>query len=74
MLRRGKDINKLFTVIDLLANEIPLPEQYRDHSLKGNYKNFRECHIEPDWLLIYYIKDNCLFLVYTGTHSDIFKK
>ncbi len=74
--RRGYDIQLLKQVVDLLANGCPLPERYHDHSLIGNYSSFRECHITPDWLLIYRIEaeDLTLVLAYTGTHSDIFKK
>lgn len=72
--KRGKDIDKLEKVVDLLQTDDPLPEKYRDHSLSGNWSNHRELHIEPDWLLIYY-KDGenlILTLVRTGTHSDLF--
>ena len=61
-------------VITMLQNDIPLEEKYRDHELKGKYQGFRECHILPDWLLIY-LKDNdvlTLTLVDTGTHADLF--
>ena len=63
-------------VISMLANEIPLPEMYCDHWLKGNYKGYKECHIQPDWLLIYKIEEDILTLTlaYTGTHSDLFNK
>ena len=67
-----KDINN---VVHLLAtNDIPLPEQYKDHPLKGKYSGFRECHIRPDWLLVYQKdrKDLILILIRTGTHSYIF--
>ena len=72
--KRGFDIGKLRTVVNTLANEQPLAEKYKDHSLTGNYSNFRECHIEPDWLLVYRIdkEDIELFLFRTGTHSDLF--
>lgn len=72
MKRRGKDISKIDHVIDLLCAEETLPEQYRDHPLRGNWIGFRECHIEPDWLLIYFIngKDLELILSRTGSHSD----
>ena len=61
-------------VITMLQNDIPLEEKYRDHELKGKYQGFRECHIQPDWLLIY-LKENdvlTLTLVDTGTHADLF--
>lgn len=72
MKRRGKDIEKLIDVIDLLIEEKPLPQKYLDHPLTGNYVNRRECHIEPDWLLIYKIDTPDLILERTGTHSDLF--
>ena len=56
MKKRGKDLEKLKYVVNELANQRPLDEKYRDHELTGNYRNFRECHIEPDWLLIYRIE------------------
>lgn len=75
-LKRGCDPNKLQAVITLLINEEPLPEQYRDHALTNsrNYKSMRECHIEPDWLLVYKIEQKVLILklIRTGTHSDLF--
>jgi len=61
-------------VITMLQNDIPLEEKYCDHELKGKYQGFRECHIQPDWLLIY-LKENdvlTLTLVDTGTHADLF--
>ena len=62
------------TVLDYLVNEKPLPDQYRDHDLAGNWQGYRECHIRPDWLLIYKIeqKNLTLTLTRTGTHSDLF--
>lgn len=74
MKKRGKDLEKLKYVVNELANQCPLDEKYRDHELTGNYRNFRECHIEPDWLLIYRIEKGelTLALVRTGTHSDLF--
>ena len=72
--KRGYDVRKLNEVIDLLANEQPLPEKYKDHQLVGNYAGCRECHITPDWLLIYEIDKGelLLLLTRTGTHSDLF--
>lgn len=74
MKKRGKDLEKLKYVVNELANQRPLDEKYRDHELTGNYRNFRECHIEPDWLLIYRIEKGelTLALVRTGTYSDLF--
>lgn len=72
--KRGLKINQLKEVIDTLANSQPLSEKYRDHNLSGEYSGFRECHIEPDWLLIYRVEDRELelFLFRTGSHSDLF--
>ncbi len=70
--KRGKDVAKLREVIRLLAEGGPLPSRYRDHSLGGDWKSYRDCHIEPDWLLIYKIDDDDLLLARTGTHSDLF--
>lgn len=75
-VKRGCDITELQKVISLLANEQPLPEKYRDHALTNSrdYKDVRECHIQPDWLLIYKVfKDTLILkLIRTGTHSDLF--
>ena len=72
--KRGYDISRLEKIVELLANEVPLPEQFKDHNLSGNYNGFRECHIAPDWLLIYQVNNNELVLVLsrTGAHSDLF--
>ena len=72
--KQNKNIDKLFIVIEKLANQVKLDDKYRDHSLIGEYKGLRECHIEPDWLLIYYIENNTLTLVLArlGSHSDLF--
>lgn len=74
VVKRGYNIKLMETVIELLANEQPLPPQYKDHSLSGDYTDCRECHITPDWLLIYRIHNNelILSLTRTGTHSDLF--
>jgi len=71
--RRGKDIEKLKEVLKALINEELLAERYRDHPLKGNYKNRRECHLEPDWLLIYKLNDDEIIFERTGRHSDLFE-
>ena len=73
--KRGFDIELLSSVVNTLANGKTLDDKYRDHSLAGEYRGFRECHIEPDWLLIYRIESDELelFLFRTGTHSDLFK-
>jgi len=70
--KRGKDMAKLRDLIELLAVGDPLPARYKDHSLGGEWRHFRDCHIEPDWLLIYKIDGNDVYLVRTGTHSDLF--
>lgn len=72
--KRGYDISRLEKIVELLANEVPLPEQFKDHNLSGNYNGFRECHIAPDLLLIYQVNNNELVLVLsrTGSHSDLF--
>ena len=74
MIKRGYDISLLEEIVNKLANGEELPERNRDHALTGNYKGCRECHIKPDWLLIYQIIDEelILFLTRTGTHSDLF--
>ncbi len=71
---RGYNLSLLGEVVDALAEGNELPLKYRDHSLVGNYKSCRECHITPDWLLIYEISDGdlILYLTRTGTHSDLF--
>jgi len=73
VVKRGKDISKLEYVLDTLAIERTLPAQYKDHRLIGDKTGFRECHIEPDWLLIYKILEDKLILsaTATGTHSDL---
>ena len=70
--KRGKDMAKLREVILLLIEGNPLPARFKDHPLAGERKHFRDCQIEPDWLLIYKINGNDLHLVRTGTHSDLF--
>ena len=75
-VKRGCDPQKIQTVITMLLNEQPLPEQYRDHALVNsrNYTDMRECHVEPDWLLIYKVYQDTLVLklIRTGSHSDLF--
>lgn len=74
--KRGYDISLLETVLEQLLSEKKLEEKYRDHALIGNYLGFRECHILPDWLLIYAVNNSELILTAsrTGTHSDLFDK
>ncbi len=71
--RRGKDIEKLKQVVTALINEESLAERYYDHPLKGNYRDRRECHLEPDWLLIYKLQGDEIILERTGRHSDLFE-
>lgn len=72
--KRGYDTDKLNAVVKILAEGQELPPQYKDHFLKGNFTGCRECHIQPDWLLIYEIDNGnlILYLTRTGTHSDLF--
>nr|WP_314994377.1 type II toxin-antitoxin system YafQ family toxin [uncultured Treponema sp.] len=72
--KRHVDIDELFKVISMLQKQEPLPEEKRDHSLVGNYKGYRECHVRPDLLLIYTIKKKELELLLfrIGTHSDLY--
>ena len=74
--KQGKNIEKLYEIINILASGEELDAKYRDHNLIGNYKGYRECHIEPDWLLIYKVRENILILTLsrTGSHSELFKK
>ena len=72
MRKRGKDLEKVKAVIDLLVDEEPLPPKNRDHKLGGNWIGRRDCHIEPDWILIYKLTVDELLLERTGTHSDLF--
>jgi mRNA interferase YafQ len=74
--KQNRDLNKLFEVVNILADGGTLDAKYRDHDLSGNYKGTRECHIEPDWLLVYEIIDDVLVLMLyrLGTHSGLFKK
>ena len=73
MQRRGKDMGKLKEVIKLLIQERPIGEKYQDHPLIGNWIGTRNCHIEPDWILIYTKINNEVILERTGTHSDLFR-
>lgn len=74
IVKRGYDMRLLEKVIELLANQKPLPEKNLDHQLSGDYAGCRECHITPDWLLIYEVADEelILYLTRTGSHSDLF--
>ena len=78
MMKQGQDIGKLDYVIEELAVPNQLPEQYRDHYLKGDYAGYKECHVEPDWLLIYDYEtlddgEQQLLLVRTGSHTELFE-
>ena len=73
-VKTGKDIAKIREVIRKLVNREPLEKKYKDHKLKGKFKNRRECHVEPDWLLIYKIDGDTIFFERTGSHSELFKK
>ncbi len=73
MRKRGKDLSKLRTVVQKLARGEPLESKYRDHPLRGNWHHARDCHIEPDWVLIYTADAQSLRLERTGTHSDLFE-
>ena len=77
MLKRGADITEFKNILTLLANGDVIPEKYRDHPLQNcrEFKNCRELHVQPDWLLVYKYSNNnvILYLIRTGTHSDIFK-
>ncbi len=72
MMKRGKDMRKLFHVVESLAKGEALAAKYKPHPLKGNWKPKWDCHIEPDWLLIYEVTDTEVKLARMGTHSDLF--
>lgn len=72
MKKRGKNMNKLVEVLRTLANGEELTSSYQDHVLIGQYKGSRECHVEPNWLLIYELSENDLILIRTGSHPDLF--
>jgi len=71
---RGKDMPKIETAMALLLAGVPLPVSYKDHQLKGMWKDFRELHLEGDWLLVYKIVGETVVFARTGTHSDIFSE
>ncbi|MGI9182591.1 MAG: type II toxin-antitoxin system RelE/ParE family toxin [Longimicrobiaceae bacterium] len=73
MERRGRDAAKLHSVLDRLLRGEPHDPRHRDHKLKGKWTGSRECHIEPDWPLIYRIEGEVLYLERTGTHQDLFE-
>lgn len=76
MVKRGADLNLLNEVVEKLLRQEPLSEKYHDHPLTGNWSGYRDCHIEPDWVLIYRVEKEALVLLATrtGTHSDLFDK
>lgn len=71
--KQGKKIEKLKTIMHSLIHEQPLDKKYLNHPLEGEYKDCMECHIEPDWLLIYMIKKDIILFIRTGSHSELFK-
>jgi len=71
-IKRGKPINKLKLLMQLLIDGKALDRHYLDHTLKGDYSDCHECHIEPDWLLIYIIINDTITFIRTGSHSDLF--
>ncbi len=73
MEKRGSDMKKLRAVIEKLVKEEELETRYKNHPLQGNYVGARDCHLSPDWVLIYAIVENELRLICTGTHADLFK-
>jgi mRNA interferase YafQ len=72
--KRGFDLEKIDKAITVLQMQTSLSSKYRDHSLSGEYAGYRELHIEPDWLLIYFVSGSELHLIRTGTHADLFKE
>jgi len=72
IIKRNYDLEKLKTIIIALLAGKELPQKNRDHALKKNWHGFRECHITPDWLLIYKIEEDAIYFTRTGTHSDLF--
>jgi len=71
--RQGKDLNKIKSVMNCLVSETPLDHKLRDHALKGEFSDCRECHIEPDWLLIYLVTDDSIIFIRSGSHAELFK-
>ena len=72
-LKRGEDLDPFYEVVEKIANGVPLDPSNEDHPLKGKFAGKRDCHIEPDWVLIYAITKKTLTLYRTGTHSDLYK-
>ncbi|MFH1831860.1 MAG: type II toxin-antitoxin system YafQ family toxin [bacterium] len=71
-VKRGKDMGELKVIIELLLNQKPLPPKNRNHKLKGEFRDYWECHIEPNWLLIYKKTKTEIILIRTGKHADLF--
>jgi mRNA interferase YafQ len=71
--KQGKDTTKLATLHDIFSRELPVPPHYKDHPLKSNWRDHRELHIEPDWLLIYRIAEEIVYFVRTGSHAELFQ-
>lgn len=74
VMKQNKDLDKLKAIIEKLVAGQLLESKYKDHQLFGNWKGHRDCHIEPDWILIYRITADDLYLERTGSHSELFKK
>jgi mRNA interferase YafQ len=72
--RRGKNMGKLKTLIELLLSEQQLPAKYKDHPLKHNWAGYRDAHVEPDWVLIYTVSEAAVRFERTGTHEELFDK
>lgn len=70
---RGKDLEKLKSVVKVILAGEPMEERHHDHPLSGKWTGSRDCHVEPDWVLIYRIDGDCLYLERTGSHSDLFR-
>ena len=73
LLKQKADLTKLEKVVEELLTQRPLDSKYHDHPLSGNWKSYRDCHIQPDWLLIYRVQDNELQLARTGSHAELFE-
>jgi len=71
-LKRNKDMKKLRDLMKILVEAKPIPAEYKDHPLKGNWNHHRDSHLEPDWLLIYKLDGNNIYFIRTGSHADIF--
>ncbi len=70
--KQGKDLGKLETIVNLLQAQVPLPAQCRPHPLRGTWAGHWDCHVEPDWILLYKVTDDALILVRTGSHDTLF--